>query len=112
MKKLIAFPGIILLLTACSAPPKPQIPSLTPEAANQLLHYNPKAETWLVHAKKMDPSCVYALDMPDQTNQPTQLDFSHIVQCGGRPSSLELDASVSFAYDKDAQHWTIMRFSD
>ena len=112
MKKHIAFAGLFLLLTACSEPPKPQIPALTPETANEVLHYDHKAEGWLARAKKQDPSCVYALDIPDQTNHPTQLDFSHIIKCGGRAAPLELDASVSFQYDKDAQHWVVMRFSD
>jgi hypothetical protein len=112
MKKTIGFLGICMLLAACSEPPKPQVPSLTPEVANQVLHYNPKASGWLEHAKRQDPSCEYQLDIPDQTNQPTELDFAHILKCGGRPAPLELDASVSFEYDKDAQHWTIKRFSD
>jgi hypothetical protein len=113
MKKAIGLAGLLSLMMACSSePPKPRIPSLTPEAANQALHYNSKAETWLAHAKNQDPSCVYALDIPDQSNQPLELDFSHIVKCNGRPAPRELDASVSFAYDKDAQHWVIMRFSD
>jgi hypothetical protein len=113
MKTAIGCAGVVLLMSACSsAPPKPQVPSLTPEEANQVLHYNSKAETWILHAKKQDPSCAYTLDIPDQGNHPEQLDFSHIVKCGGRPAPLELDASVSFAYDKAAQHWTILRFSD
>jgi hypothetical protein len=33
------------------------------------------------------------------------------VYCGNRPSPTELDASVSFAYDKDKQQWVILRFS-
>jgi hypothetical protein len=112
MKNKISVFGSFLLLAACSEPPKPQIPALTPDVANQALHYDSKAEGWIAHAKKQDSSCIYQLDIPDQTNHPTQLDFTHIVKCGGRPSPLELDASVSFEYDKNAQHWVIMRFSD
>jgi hypothetical protein len=113
MKKTISIFASSLFLTACSSdPPKPQIPALTPDVANQALHYNSKAEGWIAHAKKQDPSCTYQLDIPDQSSHPSQLDFTHIVKCGGRVSPLELDASVSFEYDKDAQHWTIMRFSD
>jgi hypothetical protein len=112
MKITASIFGVTLFLTACSEPPKPQVPSLTPEVANQVLHYNSKAEGWIAHAKKQDPSCAYQLDIPDQSSHPTQLDFSHIVKCGGRVSPLELDASVSFEYDKDAQHWVISRFSD
>gem|GEM_PF-1473799 len=112
MKIQFVVPALCLVLAACSAPPKPQIPSLTPEVANQVLHYNTKAENWIAHAKKQDPSCAYTLDIPDQTNQPTQLDFTHIVKCGGRAAPLELDASVSFEFDKDAQHWVVKRFSD
>ena len=102
----------LLLMAGCdSAPPKPQIPSLTPETANQLLHYNSKAETWLVHVQKQNPACTYQLDIPDQLNHPAQLDLDHIVKCGASPAPLELNASVSFEWDKDAQHWVIKRFS-
>lgn len=112
MKKLIVVASPFLALLGCSEPPKPQIPALTPEVANQLLHTNSKADVWLVHVKKQNPACDYSLDIPEQNNQPTQLDFSHIVKCGGRAAPLEYDASVSFQYDKDAGHWTILRFSD
>jgi hypothetical protein len=112
MKKTITLFGAILSLTACSEPPKPQIPALTPEVANQALNINAKAIGWIAHAKKQDPSCTYDLDIPDQPTHPTELDFKHIVKCGGRQSPLELDAAVSFAFDKDAQHWVITRFSD
>ncbi len=113
MKKLIAPIGSALFLAACSeAPPKPQIPALTPEVANQALNIDAKAMGWIAHAKQQDPTCTYQLDIPDQPGHPTELDFKHIVKCGGRQSPLELDAAVSFAYDKDTQHWVITRFSD
>ncbi len=113
MKKLsVASSLFFFMLAGCSEPPKPQIPALTPEIANQLLHSNSKAEVWLVHVKKQNPACGYTLDIPDQTNHPTQLDLSHVVKCAGRDAPLEFDASVSFAYDREAQHWTILRFSD
>jgi hypothetical protein len=112
MKNTISIFGMALFLTACSEPPKPQVPSLTPEVANQVLHYNSKAEGWIAHAKSQDSSCVYQLDIPDQSSHPTQLDFSHIVKCGGRVSPRELDAAVSFEYNKETQHWVISRFSD
>ena len=109
MKKLACFISL-LGLCACS-PPKPTVPSLTPQEAGELLHYNSRAETWLTHVKKQDATCEYRLDLPDQLNHPTELDLDHIVYCGGRPSPKEYDASVSFAYDKDAQKWVITRFS-
>ena len=99
----------VLVLGACS-PPKPRVPSLTPEGANELLHYNAKAETWMIHIKKQDQSCEYRLDLPDQTSQPTTIDLDHIVYCGNRPSSKEFDAAVSFAYDPQTQKWVITRF--
>ncbi len=107
----VACLAFLLVLAACSTPPKPTIPSLTPEGAAQLLHYNAKAETWMVHVKKQNAACEYKLDLPDQTTHPTELDLQHIVYCGGRPSTTELDASVSFVYDPDKQQWTIARFS-
>ena len=108
--KSVAVGGLILG-AACS-PPKPRVASLTPEEANALLHYNPKAETWMIHVKKQDPSCEYRLDLPDQTSQPTTIDLDHIVLCNNRPSPKEFDAAVSFAYDAQAQKWVITRFSD
>jgi hypothetical protein len=101
----------LVVVAACS-PPKPRVPSLTPQQANELLNYNPKAKTWMIHVKKQDPSCEYRLDLPDQTSQPTAIDLDHIVVCNNRPSPKEFDAAVSFAYDPQAQTWTITRFSD
>lgn len=100
----------LVFFIACS-PPKPTTPSLTPELANGLLHYNNKAENWMIYVKKNNPSCAYQLDLPDQTSHPTTIDLDHIVSCAGRPSPREFDASVSFAYDKDQQKWVITRFS-
>ena len=105
--------GVVVLmglLSACSAP-KPRVPSLTPGEANELLNYNAKAKTWMIHVKKQNPSCDYRLDLPDQTSQPTTIDLDHIVYCGNRPSPMEFDAAVSFAYDPQTQKWVITRFS-
>ncbi len=103
--------GLLLMLAACSTPPKPTVPSLTPETAAALLRYNSRAETWLIHVKKHSASCEYKVEVPDQTNHPTELDVSHIVYCGGTPAPLEYNATVSFAWDAQAQHWVITRFS-
>lgn len=100
----------LVLLVACG-PPKARVPSLTPENAAELLHYNNKAQDWIKYVKRQDASCDYKLDLPDQTNQPTTIDLDHIVVCGNRPSPKEFDASVSFAYDNDQQHWVITRFA-
>lgn len=108
MKKLVCLS--VLLFTACSAP-KPRTPSLTPEGASELLHYNNKAQTWLTYVKKQNATCDYRLDLPDQSAQPTTIDLDHIMFCGNRPSPKEFDAAVSYAYDKDAQKWVITRFS-
>lgn len=109
LTKLVPF---ALLLSACSsAPPKATVPALTPEAAAQLLRYNSKAEVWLAHVKKENPTCEYKLDLPDQMRTPTQIDLDHIVWCGGRQSPLELNASVTFIYDPAAGHWTVARFA-
>ena len=99
------------LLAACGDPPKPATPALTPQNAAQLLHYNSRAAVWLVHVKKQDPTCEYKLELPDQRTGPLQIDADHIVWCGGKPSPRELNASVSFEYDRAAGHWTIARFS-
>ncbi len=109
MAKLICLASIFLL-AACT-PPKPTTPALTPGEAEQLVHYSAKAQTWITYVKKQNAACDYKLDLPDQTSQPTSIDLDHIVLCGNRPSPREFDASVSFAYDKDAQKWVITRFS-
>lgn len=106
----VVYAALILFLAGCSKP-KPTIPSLTPEGAAQLLHYNTNAEAWMIHVKKQDATCEYRLDLPDQTAHPSALDLDHIVFCGSRPSPKEYDASVSFAYDPDKQQWVIARFS-
>lgn len=100
----------LLLLAACGAP-KPTIPSLNPEEANSLLHYDSKAENWLIYVRKTNPACLYTLELPDQSAHPTQIDLDHIVTCGGRPSPREFDASVSFVYDPTQQKWVVKRFS-
>jgi hypothetical protein len=107
----VAFVSGVLFLAACGAPPKPTTPALTPEGAAQLLHYNAKAENWMIHVKKQNPSCGYQLELPSQISHPTEIDLDHIVSCGGRPSPREFDAGVSFSYDKDKQQWVITRFS-
>jgi hypothetical protein len=112
MRKLVLKVGVVgamVILGACGTP-KPRVPSLTPGEANELLNYNPKAKTWMIHLRKQDPSCEYRLDLPDQTSQPTTIDLDHIVYCGNRPSSKEFDAAVSFAYDPQTQRWVITRF--
>ena len=113
MPKVTKFAGILcmLFLAACSAPPKPTTPALTPQEAAELLHYNNKAETWITYVKRQNASCEYKLDLPAQNTHPTAIDLDHIVSCGDRPSPKEFDASVSFAYDKDTQKWLITRFS-
>ncbi len=100
----------ILFLAACS-PPKPAIPSLNPDLANSLLHYNNKAENWMIYVRKNSPACEYTLVLPDQSSHPTEIDLDHIVTCSGQPSPKEFDASVSFAFDPAQQKWVITRFS-
>jgi hypothetical protein len=115
MLRILRIPGVLfalLALTGCSTPPKETPPpALNPEQAAALLHYNNKAEVWMIHVRKTDPSCEYKLDLPEQNSHPTEIDLHHIVVCGGRPSPMEFDASVSFAYDKDQNKWVISRFS-
>jgi hypothetical protein len=114
MKKIAAFcalPPLALLIGACGSPPKPVTPALTPETAAQLLHYNSKAAVWLEHAKKQDPSCEYKLDLPNQMAGPVEIDVDHVLWCSGKPSSRELNATVTFEYDKAAGHWVITRFA-
>ena len=109
MKKIICG-GSLLVCLSCG-PPKPEIPSLTPQTASELLRYNNNAANWLTTVKKRDPSCEYHLELPDQHAHPTQIDLERIMWCNSAPSPSEFNASVSFEYDQAAQHWVIKRFS-
>src|SRR5579875_2591256 len=103
---------LVVALVACSSPPKkPVVPALTPEAASQLLHYDGRAQAWLVTVRKQNPACDYQLDLPDQRTHPAEVDLNHIMYCGGQPSPTEFNASVVFTYDTDKQQWVISRFA-
>jgi hypothetical protein len=102
---------MLVLLVACGAPPKSDIPSLNPEQAAELLHFNHRADNWITYVKKHNPACGYRIDLPDQSNHPAEIDIPHAVWCGNAPSPKEFDASVVFTYDTDAKKWTISRFA-
>jgi hypothetical protein len=104
----------LAILVGCSStPPKPTTPPITLQNATQLLNRNPRADNWLKYVQRnyRQAACEYKLELPDQTNHPTEIDLDHIVWCGNRPSPKEFDASVSFEYDKAAGYWVIKRFS-
>ncbi len=111
MKPIALLSGLLCFTVACGTAPKSEIPALTPQAAAALMQLNPKAKVWLEHVRKQNPACDYKLDLPDQASNPTTIDIDHAVSCSNRPSPRELDATVSFAYDKAAGHWIITRFS-
>ena len=111
MKSIAPLAIVPLFFAVSCTPPKPEVPSLTPQTAAALLEFNPKAKVWLEHVKKTNAACEYKLELPDQTNHPTTVDVDHAVSCGGRPSPRELDATVSFSYDQASGRWTISRFS-
>ena len=103
---------MVVILTGCSStPPKPTTPALTLQNATQLLHRNPRADNWLKYVQRnyRQAACEYKIELPDQTNHPTQIDLDHIVWCGNKPSPKEFDASVSYEYDKAGQYWVIKR---
>lgn len=107
--------GCLLLLplfVACGPAPQKHQPSLTPQQAGELLHYNNKAQTWIKYVRRNHPDCNYRVDLPNQSSHPTVIDLKHIVTCGGSASPMEFDASVSFAYDPNQQTWTISKFSN
>ncbi|MDQ2713136.1 MAG: hypothetical protein M3Y72_03285 [Acidobacteriota bacterium] len=110
MTRLTYF-GCLLLLASCGGPPKPTVPSLNPQEAAELLHYNNKAQDWLKYVRKQNAACDYRLDLPDQSTHPAEIDLDHIVLCGNRPSPKEFDASVVFNYDATQGKWVISRFA-
>ena len=101
----------VAILSSCGGTPKPAVPALTPENAAAMLRNYPKAQTWITYVKRQNPACDYRLDLPDQASHPSTIDLDHIVVCGASPSPKEFDASVSFEYDKDAQHWVVSKFA-
>jgi hypothetical protein len=101
----------VWMVACASAPKKPEVPALTPQSAASMLQFDNKAHNWIEYVKKHDPTCEYKLDLPDQSNQPTEIDLDHVISCGGRPSPKEYDASVVFTFDKAQQRWTVTRFS-
>ncbi|HEX4164943.1 MAG TPA: hypothetical protein VHZ55_05660 [Bryobacteraceae bacterium] len=101
----------LFLLLSCGAPPKSEIPSLSPQLAGELLHYNNKAQDWMKYVHRQNPGCDYHLELPDQTNHPTTIDLDHIVRCGSRPSPKEFDATISFEYDTNQKKWVVTRFA-
>jgi hypothetical protein len=107
--KKLGFAGLVIFV-GCSAP-TPPTPSLTPQLAAQLLHFDNKAEAWLTVIRKQNPACGYKIELPDQSSHPNEIDADHIVSCGNQPTPREFDASVVFVYDKAAQRWTVSRFS-
>jgi hypothetical protein len=100
---------VLITLLACSPPPPP-VPSLTPQNAAELLHYDHKADAWLTYIRKQNPGCEYRFQLPDQSGHPAEIGLEHIVWCNARPAPKEFDASVVFLYDKAAQHWTVSNF--
>jgi hypothetical protein len=108
--KKIAAACSLVLLAGCSKP-RAEVPPLTPEQASGLLQTDNKARNWMEYVKKNNTGCEYKLDLPDQSNQPVEIDLNHIVSCSGRPSPKEFDATVVFVYDPAQQHWIIQRFS-
>lgn len=110
MNKIVCF-GAFLALAGCSGPKKADVPALNPELANELLHFDHKADAWLTYVKKQNPTCGYQVVLPDQSSHPTEIDIEHLVSCGGRPAPKEFDATVTFVYDAASQKWTIGRFT-
>ncbi len=101
----------LVFLAGCGGTPKPTVPSLNPEQAAELLHFDHKADAWITYVKKHNPACGYKLTLPDQATHPTEIDMNHIVSCGNAPSPKEFDATVVFTYDQAAQKWVVSRFS-
>lgn len=101
---------VLAFALACSSPPRPTTPALTPQIAGELLQYDTQAQTWLTYVRRQNPSCDYKLDLPEQRAHPTEVDLSHIMWCGNRPAPTEFDASVSFMYDANRHQWVIRKF--
>ncbi len=96
-------------LAACS-PPKPAIPPLSPEVAQQLIRYDTRATNHLKFVQSQMPGCEYVLHLPDQASHPQSVEVDHIVSCGGRTDLKAYDASAEFQWNQAQGHWELYHF--
>jgi hypothetical protein len=98
-----------LFQAACSSP-KPTHPALSPTVAQELLRYNTRAANHLKYIKSQDPTCVYQVNLPDQSNHPDFVVVDHISFCSGRNDLKQFDARVEYQWNKTENKWEISHF--
>lgn len=106
---LAGFAGALAFVGACSSPP-PQHPPLSPTVAQQLLRYNTRAANHLKYIQSQDRSCVYQVNLPDQSSHPKTVEVNHIAFCSGRNDLKQFDARVEFEWNQAAGKWEISYF--
>jgi hypothetical protein len=94
---------------SCGGPP-PSHPALSPQAAEQLLHYNNRAANHLKYIQSQDRTCTYRITLPDQSSHPTSITLTHIAWCSGRNDLKAFDARVEYQWNKSAGKWEIGYF--
>jgi hypothetical protein len=100
---------LALALASCSTP-KPAHPGLTPLAAEQLLHFDTRAQNRLKYIKSRNPICDFKVVLPDQSAHPDTITVEHVVNCGGRTDLKEFDSSVEFQWNKTTNEWELSYF--
>lgn len=108
---LAGLAAALVFESACSRP-RPSHPALSPTIAQQLLRYNTRAANHLKYIQSQDRTCVYELQLPDQSNHPDSVEVDHIAFCSGRNDLKQFDARVEFQWNKTENKWEIAHFGN
>jgi hypothetical protein len=106
-KSTVLIPWFVFVL-ACSSTKPPEHPPLSPTIAEQLLHYDTRADNHLKNLKRLDPTCVYKLQLPDQSTHPESIEIDHIAFCSGRNDLKAFDTRADFQWNKAAGKWELV----
>jgi len=106
---LACFVAALIFEPACSSP-RPTHPALSPGAAQQLLRYDTRAANHLKSIQSQDRTCVYQVNLPDQSNHPDSVEVDHIAFCSGRSDLKQFDTRVEFQWNKAENKWEISHF--
>ena len=64
----------------------------------------------LKYIQSQDRTCVYQLQLPDQSSHPDSVEVDHISFCSGRSDLKQFDARVEFQWNKAENKWEISHF--
>jgi hypothetical protein len=107
---VLACIGCALLFQFGCSEARPTHPPLSPTVAQQLLRYNTRAANHLKYIQSQDKSCVYQVNLPDQSSHPEFVVVNHIAFCSGRNDLKQFDARVEYQWNKNENKWEIAHF--